>query len=635
VSVDIEQLKITKDRQNRLFKGSFALFVCLVGCGLYYYFMVSQTFVEMDLEVTQNNYFKIYWAETGQPYSEDRMSAVLVTPERENYKFYLPNIAKIVRLRIDTHSYEGEATLKQIILRQEGWEPIKLSTPEEFGKLVPLYHIADLRIDDNGLWVKSNGNDPYFEFLVSPVSLGLNIGWLILRLAFISCVVLLILYSGKNWPKDLRFVPMLVFGVWILIIIMASISKRNAHPDEYVHINATAYYQDNWLPPLLEDPTIGHTYSVYGKSRLNNREIYYLFAGKFHSLMQSFQLPDYLSVRMFNIFLFGLIFLYTLRNNYARMVALPFLVSPQIWYVFSYCGSDAFALFTSFLLACELVDPESLLHRYLKGDGWWQKIAGAVALSALLGIVFLLKKNYYPFIVFVYLCLGVKLFLAEEFFWERKEAVKRLTLITLVGLIIFGLRFGADYMVNGPDRHEKLASMQEELAHPWYKPSTELDNKHVSLYLKARGTTLDHVINEDHWFERSFQTGFGVFGYFTIVSSGMYYNLVRWSGVALLAFVLGSVFLRGGLIGSGLSVAVVGLSAALVGVSLYHSWTIDMQPQGRYLFPIIPMFGILYAWNNRVVNRRFLILGVSCMYLLGVYCFVFEGLLRIPKVVLW
>lgn len=616
-----------------MLKSLFALFVCLAVCGLYYFLLVSQTFVEIELEVSQKASFKIYWAEPGQPYSEDRMSVVTVTPTRKNYSFFLPNIAKIERLRIDTHSYEGEATLNRIILQQEGWVPIKLSTPEEFGKLVPLYQIADFRIDENGLWVKSSGKDPYFEFLVSPVFLGLDSGWLMLRLVVISCIVLLVLYCGGSLAEDLRFVPVLLFGVWILVIVMASISKRNAHPDEYVHMYATTYYQDNWLPPSLEDPAISETYSVYGKSRLNNREIYYLFSGKFHKLIQSFKLPEYLSTRMFNVFLFGLIFLYTLRNNYARMVALPFLVSPQIWYVFSYCGSDAFALFTSFLLACELVDPGSLLHRYLKGDGWWQKIAGAVALSVLLGIVFLLKKNYYPYTVFVYLCLGVKLFLAEDFFWERKEAVKRLALITLVGLIIFGLRFGADYMVNGIDRQEKLASLQEEMAHPWYKPSTELLEKHVSLYQKARGTTLEHVIHKDRWFERSFQTSFGVFGYFTINSPKIYYNLVRWSGVALLTFVLGSVFLRGGLIGSGLSVLAVGLSIALVGVSLYHSWTLDMQPQGRYLFPIIPMLGILYAWNNSVVNRRFLILGVSCMYLLGVYCFVFGGLLRIPKVV--
>lgn len=615
-------------------KGLFAVLVCLIACSLFYFLIVNQAIVDVELEVTQKGDFRIYWAQPGHVYSEDRMAKVAVTPDKKEYRLFLPNIAKLERLRIDTHCYKGEATLKRILIQQEGWASIDLSTPEGFGKLVPLYQIADFHIDNNGFWVKSNGQDPNFELLVSPVLQGLGHGWLILRLLVIVSIVLLVLYCCGPLAKDLRFVPVLLFGVWILIIVMATISKRNAHPDEYVHMQATVYYQDNWLPPALEDPGITDTYSVYGKSRLNNREIYYLFAGKFHNFMQAFRVPEYLSERMFNVFLFGLIVLYTFRNSFARMVALPFLVSPQIWYVFSYCGSDAFALFVSFFLACELVDPESLLHRYLKGDGWWPKIAGVLVLSVLLGLVFLLKKNYYPFIAFVYLCLGIKLFLAEEFFWERKEAVKRLVLITLVGLTIFGLRFGVDYMVNGLDRQEKLASIQEELAHPWYKPSTELHQKHVSLYLKARGTSLEQVIKIDHWFERSFQTGFGVFGYFTISSPPMYYDLVRWTGAALLVFVLGSIVMRGGFVGCGLSVVVAGLSAALIGVSLYHSWTADMQPQGRYLFPIIPMLGILYAWKHVVVNKQFLILGVSFMYLLGVYCFIFQGLLRIPKLVL-
>ena len=37
-------------------------------------------------------------------------------------------------------------------------------------------------------------------------------------------------------------------------------------------------------------------------------------------------------------------------------------------------------------------------------------IVSFVTLFQLLGIVFLLKKNYYPFIAFFYLCLAVKIF---------------------------------------------------------------------------------------------------------------------------------------------------------------------------------------------------------------------------------
>jgi hypothetical protein len=45
------------------------------------------------------------------------------------------------------------------------------------------------------------------------------------------------------------------------------------------------------------------------------------------------------------------------------------------------------------------------------------------------------------------------------------------------------------------------------------------------------------------------------------------------------------------------------------------------------------MLGILYARTYRIIYQPFFVLGVTCMYLLGVYAFIFVALLRIPKVV--
>jgi len=496
-----------------------------------------------------------------------------------------------------------------------------------------LHQIAESRVDNDGLWVFSSGLDGNFELVPAPEKQGLDLGWLLLRMAVISAIIICLLYCASPLAINLRFVPVLLFGVWVLIITMAAVSKDNSHPDEYVHMAAIGYYQDNWLPPLIDDPAIRNTFSAYGVSRLNNGEVYYLFAGKCYKFFKTFSIPDYFSLRLFNICLFGIIVLYTIRNRYARMVALPFLISSQIWYIFSYCASDAFALFFAFLTACELVNPNSLLHRYLKGDGWGAKLFGFVALGFLLGIVFLLKKNYLPFVVFFYLVLAVKLFLTEEFYWEKKAAIIRLLLITFVGLSFFGLRVGADYYVNGFDREEKILQIQEEMAHTWYKPGTELHKKHVTLYRQARGTTLEEIVKIDRFFEKTFRSSFGVFGYFTISGTQVYYDLVRWSGVLLLVLFLAAIFRGGGLIGSGLAIGALGIAGGLIGIALYHSWAFDFQPQGRYLFPLLPVLGILYGWDYTAINRRLLILGLAPMFLLAMYSFIFEALMRIPRVV--
>ena len=605
----------------------FTVFTCFLACALYFHFLVNTASVEVELTVAQKTDFKIYWAGTGELYSEKNVAAVIATPERKHYSVFLTDIGKVARLRIDTHSYTGEATLKELVIRQEGWAPVILSTAEQFGMLVPLQQIGESRVDNDGLWVRSSGNDSNFELLPVLERQGLDLGWLLLRLAMISAIVFCVLHCASPLAINLRFVPVLLFGVWVLIITMAGIGKDNSHPDEYVHISAITYYQDHWLPPVIDDPTIRNTFSAYGVSPLNNGEIYYLFVGKFHKFLQTFSIPEYFSLRLFNVCLFGLIVLYTIRNRYARMVALPFLVSSQIWYVFSYCAADGFALFFAFLAAVELINPNSLLHRYLKDDGWVVKLFGFVGLGFLLGIIFLLKKNYLPFVVFFYLVLVVKMFFTEEFFWGKKAAVLRLVLITFVGLSVCGLRVGADYLVNGFDREEKIIRLQEEMAHPWYKSATELPGKHISLYRKARGTTLEQIVQVDRWFEKTFRSSFGVFGCFTASGAQVYYNLVRWSGVLMLALVLAAIFRGGGWLGSGLALAALGISGGLIGIALYHSWTIDFQPQGRYLFSIIPIFGILYGWNYAAINRRLLILCLTPMFLLAMCGVIFTPLL--------
>ncbi len=53
---------------------------------------------------------------------------------------------------------------------------------------------------------------------------------------------------------------------------------------------------------------------------------------------------------------------------------------------------------------------------------------------------------------------------------ERILAVKRLLVLTVIGLSLFGLRRGADYYVNGLDKAEKLAAIRVETA-KWVYPN--------------------------------------------------------------------------------------------------------------------------------------------------------------------
>lgn len=325
----------------------FIAVTSLLACSLYYHVFVTKALIEIELEVTKKSEFKLYWAEQDQPFSETRMGVVNTIPGKNNYSFFLTNISSLARLRVDTHNYPGEAVLKSLRIKQNGFEEILLSG-KELTILKPLHQVADYEVNDNGLLVISSGIDANFLLLISPVHLGVDKPSVISRLLVICGLIVLLGVSCRHHAEDFKFVPVLLFGVWLLVLVMAVISKQNAHPDEYVHVAAANYYTEKWSPPDLADPEIEHTFSVYGVSRLSSGEIFYLLAGKFKKLLEPMALTDLMVLRLFNVLLLGIIVCYAFSNASARLVALPILLSSQIWYVFSYCNSDAFALFVAF-----------------------------------------------------------------------------------------------------------------------------------------------------------------------------------------------------------------------------------------------------------------------------------------------
>ena len=73
------------------------------------------------------------------------------------------------------------------------------------------------------------------------------------------------------------------------------------------------------------------------------------------------------------------------------------------------------------------------------------------------------------------------------------------------------------------------------------------------------------------------------------------------------------------------------LSATLIAVSLYHSWTKDFQAQGRYLLPILPMLGVLCMQGGKAIGPKILTLDTTAMFLLSVYSYICVALLEIPR----
>lgn len=609
-------------------KWKFPLFLGLILSVLYLHFFENCAHVELEIQVSQRTWFKIYWAGDGEEYSEKRMSRIRVMPGEQHYTALLTDLRKVKKLRVDPQQYVGRSLIKRLAITQNGLSPILFETEKDFSRLNPIYDIETSERDSNGLTTHSTGVDPRFELPLT-IHQGVVFSWqLAVRIAFIFAIVVLFFSFTKSYRNEEDFIPILFVSVFSLIIVMAATSTENIHPDEYVHLDAAQYYKTNWLPPVVDDPDIRHTYSVYGVSRLNSYEISYFFTGKLAQLISSFKLSKQLNLRMFNVLLFGLLLLYILRYQRARLMAVPLLISPQLWYVFSYCNSDAFALAISFIVACQVATPDSVLNRYLSGNEKKTNVFVILLFGCFCAALFLLKKNYLFFVIFLagYLTWRA-LFLMDKS--TRKLFFKRLFIIVFVGLSLTGIRMGSDYAINGFDRAEKVMQIKGELAAPLYNPATPLEKKHSFLYRKSRGESLEKIIVQDRWFEKVFLSAFGMYGYFTASASDSYYTAVRWVGVGFFTFFVITIFLRGGLAGNLLLSGFLVSAATLIAFSLYHSWTKDFQPQGRYLFPIIPMSSVLVFQFYHLMQKSIVKLFLISMFLLSFYSFVFVAILQL------
>lgn len=609
----------------------FALLLGVVVCVLYYVLILGRARVDLEISTAKNTWFKIYWAGEGQHFSENRVSKVLLKRGKSSYHFYLTDLQDVNRLRIDTHAFTGRVKLQSLTITQKGMKPLAFTSADSFGGLQPFTNIEKLEIVDGGMVVNSNGADPAFTVdLHNKDRIPFGVVEELLRALVLIAIVLLIYFVVARLAFDYRFVPICLTAALVLAATMAIISKKNAHPDEFVHVAAVRYYTDHWLPPAIDDEKIRGSYSPYGVSRLHGKEIYYLIAGKFAKAMEPLFLNSYNPCRMFNVFLLSLIVLYTTHVASARIMAMPLMISPQIWYLFSYCNSDAFAITVIFFSACQLLLPNSMLNRFLAGvvrKGW---LLRGVVVGLLLGTMLLLKDNYLSFTLF-FVFVAALSFIRLSGYEARMVFLRRVAVLVAIGFVLVGGKKVADYSVNGPDRKSLISEARAGNAKFKYGPKATLGEKHSSLYMKSRGVTLKSVVVVHRWFEKTFRSAFGVYGYMEISATEMFYDVIRWSAVAYFLYFFAVIFIRGEPLNKLCAAAALCLAVALIGASLYHSWTSDFQPQGRYLFPVLGLLVILCGQNRNVLGRRWLSLLAVWMFALSAYSFIAYGLLEVSR----
>jgi hypothetical protein len=464
-----------------------------------------------------------------------------------------------------------------------------------------------------------------------------------------------------NWlfPESNEFSPHSFLKICLLVAVslsavMALTSNYNRHPDEVHHFEAAKHYFDHWLPPEIGDPSVRDSYSVWGVSYLNYHWIEYLYAGKFAVLVSPLVSDEIIAVRLSSVCLFALLaFFFTYKGNKKNglmILAAPLLITPQVWYIFSYANNDAFALFMSLISVYQTGIHESLFNRYLQSKDLSTEMKGGILAGLLLGLLLIVKTNYYVIIV---ICIGWLLSGSPVVNFPNllkdRGLLKKSALIIAIGITVVGIRCGVDLYVNGETnfvlfsylnyasgnfekQQTRLMAYQEQIAETPYRPSTienDLGNTAPSLKLKAKGLTYSRLFTEWRWHEISFKSFVGVYGYMNIFAPNFYYWLmaVLYASMALYLLIAvvhaprPAIMVRIGILFIG--------SLVTIFISSYLSWTYAFQAQGRYLFPLIGMMGLgMYSLRQYVSNEMGNAFLVAA-FLLSLYSFVFIGLSKI------
>lgn len=146
------------------------------------------------------------------------------------------------------------------------------------------------------------------------------------------------------------------------------------------------------------------------------------------------------------------------------------------------------------------------------------------------------------------------------------------------------------------------------------------------MLLRERGHTLKEIIVDYRWFGKTFQSAFGVYGYFTSAAPHAYYDFMKPLSVLFLLLMVCSAVFRGGVSDNVLLLLFLICSGGLIGASVYNSWVNDFQAQGRYLFSMIPPLCLVVYHIRRHLQDTLFRTFLMTMFLLSVYSFLFVGL---------
>jgi hypothetical protein len=437
-------------------------------------------------------------------------------------------------------------------------------------------------------------------------------------------------FSGKDsTPAKLSRVGWGVFllGVFLLVVIKAVIAEFDSGPNESDHFPVARYYQQYTLPPAAGQKEALPSYSRYGYSYIDSLNMAYPIAGKWLGVLEEIRIPTYFAIRSFNILMLGILLMTLFRAYPSVSVLLLLFCIPDLWYHFSYFNGDAFSVTVSVLTLMSLyqLSVKIRLSRPLVQMKWnliWCGVCG--------GLMVVSKINFMLVAGFLALWSVVQWWgMSPEL---REKWLKVCLIAGGIGCMVAGPRIAWDVHVNGWNKQERVEEVRRAMAAPAYMPENlGKPGAWTGLNLSDHSVSLKQVVWDNNWLWLTLRKGAGMFGY----HQWYYVNgLNQLLAIAIVGFIclyfrklLQSCQCARHYTTVFLSIGFVLLNLAL---SLYHSMTLDFQPEFRYLLPavcilLIPGLELRIQW---VGWEKGWLLGVLILSLIS---YLVAALISMPR----
>ena len=523
-------------------------------------------------------------------------------------------------------STDANFSLCYVLVKKPGFHPVQVPlTSIRAGENISINKITNI------LYFNSLGHKSVLSFAMPVINYRVDFVILFLLAVFSFLLSLVVYYYRYIFSiRRYRLHNVLIYcGFVVVVVIVSNLALKagfNASPDERDHFMAAEFYKSHSISPQKHTETGAYTYnSLWNYSRVYNRGINYLLAGKFSNLFDGY-VDSFRSVRFFGIFLIIFCLLICLYFPRMSLLFLPFFFTPQVWYLFSYVNDDYFPLFIAFVLlfVSEVFKTDLLANKLNKS-----LIIKVLIIGVVYGLMLLSKKNYllfsvfYPFYLF---SLPLK-FSGECRLAEAFKAIKKFIRIPfaviVIALMVVGLR-----QTTFENSVENNLSKDTEA---FYNQSQTNLNNHKAKGISGRERFASYfTMMKNGWIITSFKSFCGVYGFMKYRSANWYYNLFTIAyGLLIIVLFVMMIKSRDKELIYWSFILFAFFVSVIFAASYIYSYLHDYQAQGRYVFPVLPVLGLFLhkvytTFTNRKIVTWSMILLMS-IFMLSLYSFIFIG----------